>query len=292
MPKRAIFAVVFTVGAGLALLSCGGASEPSDEDTIGGKIDGEYAAYFNDNTTMAGGGGGGGLSLTLPGGRDAEATLPVAWWRELDYYKRTVSVTVSAPYTVADVYVKDDIKGDLRVDRSNDHILNPGSKPIAVWRERYATFERTDTDSPWALTAISPARYSLQVNGRQTVTITSLQVRSDAGFNKTYSDWTKVIPLAELPHFKTGEKVTVTVKAHNTSSAGWEPASFGFLHHHVYTRDLMADEGEETYVKEYTIGDDGGVHHAGMDILDAGTLQNENGDDYNGEAWGLPYVIK
>jgi hypothetical protein len=292
MFKRAMLAGILPALAALALFSCNSASEPSDEENLRAKIDGEYAAYFNDGTTMSGGNNGGGFDLGTGGGRDATATLPVAWWRELDYSKRTISVTVSAPYTQADVFVKDDIKGDLRVDRSNDRVLNPGSKAIAVYRERYATFERPDTDSPWILTAISPARYSLQVNGRQTVVVTSLRVQSDGGFDRTYNNWKELIPLAELPHFETGEKVTVTAKAHNTSSSGWTPVSFAFLHHPVYVRDNMTDQGNEAYVKEYTIGDDTGVHHAGVDVMDAGTLQNENADDYNGAAWGLPYIIE
>lgn len=290
MVLRVLIAATVLAGAA-AWLSCGENQVPSDEENIGSLINGKYAAYFNDGQTM-GGGNPGGRILAGPGGfGDGAATLPVWWWRTITYGKRSLTISLEAPFTKADVTVRDEIRGTMYVDRTNDNILNPGSKPFAVLRTRYATFERADADSPWELTAISIAEYRLQEDEKRTVTIDEVRVVGENGFDKTYRDPTELHPLSELPTFEIGEKVTVTAKAHNTSTEGWEPVSFGFMHHD-WTRDNMSDLGNETYKREYTVGTKVGVHHGGVDILDAGTLQNENEDDYNGHAWGLPYHVQ
>lgn len=289
MGKRAIMVVA---AAAALFLGCENAAGPDDDETLGDLINGEYAAYFNDGQTMGGGNPGGGAAARAAGGegRDGAATLPIAWWRTITYFHRALTIGVEAPYTKADVMVKDDVRGTMYVDRTNDYTLNPGSKPFAVWRVRYATFERATVDDPWELTAISPARYTLQEEGNQTVAITEVRVRA-AGYDRTFKDPAELIPLAELPAFDVGETVTVTAKAHNASTAGWDPVSFGFMHHD-WTRDDMSDQGGETYQREYTVGTKVGVHHGGVDVLDAGTLQNESQDDYNGDAWGIPYHVK
>ena len=290
MRKRRGWLIIALAATGFAFgsfLTCQGTTEPSDQESIEGLINGEYAAYFNDGETMGGGGEEGGAGP----GDGGTATLPVGWYRALTYFQRHVTVAVTSPYTKADVYVKDDVRGTMYIDRSQNGAWDPGSKPFAVWRERYATFERANADSPWYLSAIGIANYNCQDPAKQTVNLTSVRVVSSDGFDKTYADPKTPIPLDELPDFGAGVSLTVTAVASNVSTAGWTPVSFGFMHHDL-VRENMTDKGNQTYEKSYTVGTRVGVHHGGVDILDAGTLQNQTEDDYNGNAWGLPYHIK
>jgi len=221
---------------------------------------------------------------------DAEATLPIAWYRTVTYGKRTFWIKIEAPYTKADVRVEDALEGLMYIDRSDNKIFDPGSKPFAITRTRYATFERETTDYPWELTAISPAVYSLQDAGKQTVTITSVRVVTASGYDRTFTDMTQPIPLTELPKVKYHETVTVTVRVENDSPGRWVPKSFCFLHHD-WQRWNMTNQGNRGFTGEYNITAEPGVCHGGVSAIDAGTLQNENADDYNADGWSFPFEV-
>jgi len=275
----------------LALLACSNSTEPSNNDEdVRNLVDGKYKAYFDDGPAYGGGKPGGDGYVAGPAGRDGEATLPIHWWRSLTYAKRTIYVTVEAPYTTAGVIVEDDLKGIMYIDRSDNKTLDPGSKPFEVTRIRHATFERPTTDDPWELTAISPAVYSVAGEG-QTVTITSVRLVTEGGYDRTFTDMEEQIPLEELPRVSHGEKVSVAVKAENTSGEGWVPVSFAFLHHD-WQRFNMADDGKQTYTGEYSITAEPGIRHGGASVIDAGTLQNETEDDYNADGWSLPFEVE
>jgi hypothetical protein len=276
----------------LGLLACSSATGPSDdEENVRNLINDKYKAYFDDGSAYGGGKPGGDGLVPGGGSRDAEATLPVFWWRSLTYAQRTIYVTIEAPYTTAGVIVEDELKGVMYVDRTDNKILDPGSKPFHVMRTRHATFERATTDEPWELTAISPAVYAVAEEGRQTVTITGVRVVTENGYDRTFEDMEEKIPLGELPRVSHGEKISVTVKAENTSNEGWVPRSFGFLHHD-WRRYDMADKGNRTYEGEYNITAEPGVRHNGVSVIDAGTLQNEAEDDYNADGWSLPFEVE
>ncbi len=277
--------------AGALWLACSDSTGPSDDEDVRELVNGRYAAYFNDDEAYGGGRPPGGDG-SLPGlGRDEEATLPVHWWRTVTYAKRTVYVTVEAPYVQADVMVKDDIRGLMYIDRSPNKILDPGTKPFAVERTRYGRFERASSDDPWELKAISPASYSVQEQGRQTITVTSVRVVTGAGYDRTFEDTAELIPLDELPKVWLGETVTVTVKTKNTSGEGWVPKSFCFLHHD-WNRYYMFPGEKQTFEGEYRITATSGVRHGGVSAIDAGTLQNETEDDYNADGWSLPFEVE
>lgn len=292
MPKRTTAGVGAAALVLLGLLACSSATGPSDdEENVRTLINDKYKAYFDDSSAHGGGKPGGDGLAPGPVGRDAEATLPVFWWRSLTYAKRTVYITVEAPYTTAGVIVEDELKGIMYVDRSDNKILDPGSKPFEVVRTRHATFERATTDDPWELTAISPAVYAVAEAGRRTVTINSVRIVTAGGYDRTFTDFEEQVPLEELPRVAHDEKVSVTVKAKNTSNEGWVPRSFGFLHHD-WQRHNMADKGNQTYEGEYNITAEPGVRHGGVSVIDAGTLQNEAEDDYNADGWSLPFEVE
>jgi hypothetical protein len=276
----------------LAALSCSSSTGPSDdEEDVRNLVNDKYKAYFDDGSAYGGGKpGGDGLAGGLLA-RDAEATLPLAWWRTLTYAERTIYITLEAPYTTAGVLVEDELRGLMYIDRSDNKVLDPGSKPFEVMRKRHATFERATTDEPWELKALSPAVYSLKEKGRQTVTITSVRLMTAGGYDRTFTNMQEPIPLAELPRVAEDEKVSYVVKAKNTSAEGWVPKSFGFLHHD-WLRYNMADKGNQTYEGRFDVTAQPGIRHSGVSVLDAGTLQNESEDDYNADGWSLPFEVE
>lgn len=285
-----------TVGAAalvlLGLLACSSTTGPSDDDeNVRNLINDKYKAYFDDSSAYGGGKPGDGGLVPGGGSRDAAATLPIHWWRSLTYAKRTIYITIEAPFTTAGVIVEDELKGVMYVDRTDNKILDPGSKPFHVMRTRHATFERATTDEPWELKAISPAVYAVAEQGRQTVTITSVRLVTEGGYDRTFTSMEEPIPLDELPRVSHGEKVSVTVRAENTSTEGWVPKSFGFLHHD-WQRHNMTDKGNRTYEGGYSITAEPGVRHGGVSVIDAGTLQNETEDDYNADGWSLPFEVE
>ncbi|UCH78941.1 MAG: hypothetical protein JSU81_03040 [Candidatus Coatesbacteria bacterium] len=293
MARRAIIGACVAALAGVFWLGCQSSTEPGpgDEEKVRNLIDNEYKAYFDDSSANGGRKPEGGDFLSeLVLSMDGKATLPIAWYRALTFAKRTYWIKIEAPFTTAEVIVEDDLQGLMYIDRSDNKIFDPGSKPFAVTRKRYATFERETTDHPWELTAISPAVYSVQGAGRQTVTITSVRLVTENGYDRTFTDMAEPIPLTELPQVKYGEKITVTVEAENTSGAGWAPKTFCFLHHDWH-RWNMNREGSRTFTGEYSITAEPGVRHGGVSAIDAGTLQNETKDDYNADGWSLPFEV-
>jgi hypothetical protein len=289
MAKKFLIGAAAATLAGAFLFACSSSTGPSDEENLRDLVDGRYAAYFNDGAAYGGKPPGGDGSPPARG-RDAEATLPIHWWRTVTYAKRTVYVTLEAPYTQAQVVVKDDIRGLMYIDRSDNKTLDPGSKPFEVVRTRHATFVRASTGDPWELTAISPAVYSVKEQGRQTITITSVRVVTAGGYDRTFEDMEEQIPLGKLPKVNLGETVTVTVKAKNASREGWVPESFCFLHHDWQRHD-MTERSDDVFKGEYRITAEPGVRHGGASAIDAGTLQNEAEDDYNADGWSLPFIV-
>ena len=275
----------------LAALSCSSSTGPSDDEgDVRNLVNDKYKAYFDDGSAYGGGKpGGDGLAGGLLA-RDAEATLPLAWWRTLTYAQRTIYITLEAPYTTAGVIVEDELHGLMYIDRSDNKVLDPGTKPFEVMRKRHATFERPSTDEPWELTAISPAVYSVKEEGRQTVTVISVRLMTAGGYDRTFTDMEAPIPLAELPRVAEDEEISFVVKANNTSGEGWVPKSFGFLHHD-WQRYNMADKGNQTYEGDFAVTAQPGIRHSGVSVLDAGTLQNETEDDYNADGWSLPLEV-
>lgn len=292
MAKRLIIGACAAALVCFSGLGCQSSTEPGagDEEQVRNLINDKYKAYFDDSSAN----GGGKPKDDFPGepvfSMDGEATLPVSWYRSLTYAKRTYWVKIEAPYTTAEVIVEDDLQGLMYIDRSDNKIFDPGNKPFAITRKRYATFERETTDHPWELTAISPASYTVQEEGRQTVTITSVRVVTGGGYDRTFTDMAEPIPLTELPQVEYGEKVTVTVKAKNTSGAGWVPKTFCFLHHD-WKRHYMLPGEKQTFEGEYGITAEPGVRHGGVSAIDAGTLQDETEDNYNADGWSLPFEV-
>ncbi len=273
-----LFAAVF----GLTL-SCSTSTGSNDDSDIGGKVTGTYGAYFYDSESFTGGSRGG--VYVLPPDSEADATLPEHWWRTIDEYASTITIT-DYNGERAEVTVQWDIEGTMYIDRDFDQQVNPHTKPLSM--SAYVKGEFIYDGEDWVLNRISPINYVTTGND-QTVEIVSVRVQSN-NFDRTYTDPDEMLDLEDLPLFQEGDEVTVTITSTNSSTEEWDPPTFGFVHHDRM-RDNATYEGEGVFVKEYVIGANEGVHHGAADIIDAGTLQNETNDDYNSHVWSIPYHV-
>jgi|GEM_PF-1457441 len=277
-----IISVLVTVSL---FVGCETSTGPSDDE---GDIErsigegGKYNAYFS---PLDFGSGDQDSPPGTLGGPEDEATPPEGWYRDPH-----VGITWDAwvhfsDANNADVLVYWYIKGNMYVDRDFDGEWEPGSKSFDLTCTKEGKFVKQNDE--WVLTHITPGEFRL-TEGDQTVEIESVKIES-TNFNRTYTDPQEMIPLGELPHFQPGDEVTVTVMATNESDK-WTPECFAYIHHDWW-REPMTNTEAETYVKKYTIGSEERVHHGCADVLDAQTLMTESGDDYNGSAWAMPYLV-
>jgi hypothetical protein len=261
--------------------SCTDTTTPGEPD-LGGEVTGTYADYFYDSESFTGGGTKG---YAPPPGPDADATLPEFWWRTIDNYTYTTTIT-NYNGEKAVVTVEWDIDGTMYVDRDFDYQVNPETKPFSMLADVRGEFVLQGND--WVLTKISPINY-VTTGNEQTVEIISVRVQGET-FDRTYTDPDEMLELGDLPLFQEGEEVTITVTTTNSSEDDWEPPTFAFIHHDRM-RDNMEYQGDGVFTIDYTIGSSEGVHHGAADIIHAGTLQNETEDDYNSHVWSIPYHI-
>ncbi|RMF87606.1 MAG: hypothetical protein D6739_01390 [Nitrospirae bacterium] len=224
------------------------------------------------------------------------ATLPVAWGRRrIGPVERAVQIEQQGD--VAHVTVVSQVHGRLYVDRSDDGVRNPGSKPFAHTVRRLATFERDAAG--WHLAAISPAEVQMAEAERQVVHIEEVAATVGDTVVARITDPAEELPLpGGLPTLEPGEEVVVTAKVSHDPGSPWSPETFVFLHHGGH-RDPMVDDGtgadavagDGVYTAAYTVAGRLGRRLAVVDALDAACLQNETEDDYAAHGWAIPYRV-
>jgi len=266
-------------------LSCSWMSSTNDRDDIERAIDGQYREYFYPIAEIDDGGAKGELGVF------GDQAFLRPWGRKID---RPVNRTINIDFqgNTACVTVICDITGLFYVDTTDDNVYNPGSKPLHDTLTKYAVFEKQSTGN-WVLKKISPGEYKLYDQNKQTVHIKSVHVYdSDGDVNMTITDPSTLYDIdTEVPRFEKDEIVHVDVEAENTTNENWEPKSFVYLHW-PWNRDLFTDQGDDIYYTGNWAPHNDGVHHAAVDILNSGCLQNETNDDYNTTAWAMPYIVE
>ncbi|MFH1784536.1 MAG: choice-of-anchor X domain-containing protein [bacterium] len=234
-----------------------------------------------------------------------EATLPVGWGRRREGFpEREISISISGD--TAYVTVQKQVEGKLYIDRTDDGIKNPGSKPIDDTVTKKAYLEKVF--GHWQLQELSCADVALTESVNQTVSITQVELRGtnpDGSAEYYIDDPLNLMDLnTEFPYFSKGTEVTVIATVDNTLD-DWNPPVFVFLHYgkfrHNHRRvqmfddathgDEVADDGK--YTNSWTIQSNARIYrHLTVDVLDSGTMQNESNDDYNSGAWRIPYRTK
>lgn len=227
------------------------------------------------------------------------ATLPVAWFR-LNNGSPDRTITVSQTGDTAIATISTNWHGKLYIDRTRDGKINPGTKTIEDTGVKKAYFEKVF--GIWNLKKLSCVDHNLTDIAKQTVDIMQVEAKT-AAKNYTITDPTSLMDIdTEIPVFTPGTQVMVIVTVRNTKQ-DWDPATYVYLHHGelLMIRDLMYDDGthgdeiigDGKYSRSYTVGTSSTVyHHAAVDVLDSGCLQDETLSDYNSTVWRIPYKIQ
>jgi len=276
---------IIFITSSFIFLSCSWMESSKDKDDIERAVDGQYRAYFypiaeiEDNDAKGEFGLFSEQAFLHPWGRKIDR--PVDRTIEIDFQGNTAYITVTC-----------DITGQFLVDTTDDNIYNPGSKPLHDTLTKYAVFEKDD-NGVWVLKKISPGEFKLYDQSKQTVHLKSVHIYdNDGDVNMTITDPKMLYDVeTEVPRFDKDEIVYVDVEAENTTNEDWSPKSFVYLHW-PWNRDLFTDLGDDIHYKGNWSPHEDGVHHAAVDILNSGCIQNETNNDYNANAWGMPYIVE
>ncbi len=228
------------------------------------------------------------------------AELPVAWGRgKIKLLQKDINISIAG--NKASVAVTDYVSGSLFVDTTDDGEKNAWENPFEDTLTRYAEFTRILNG--WRLTKISPLDISLTDTNQQTVQIQWIRASVDGETVWEITSSTDLFDVPEeLPTFLPQTEVLVEAKVINSTSSGYEPDSFVFLHHPGgflgRARDLMFDDGTNSdqtasdgvFSRTYTIGQLSGRYFAAVDVIDSATLMDESAV-YNSTAWGMPYIV-
>lgn len=237
---------------------------------------------------------------TLP-----NAKYPAVWWRQ-----RTGTAGVNKDYqfdssgdtATCTVTVTRSVTGILHVDTSLVDGLNPGKKNFADTISFKFYLEKAP-NSGWQLKKISPRQMKLTNSSKQKAGIEWIKVIKEGVIMLEVISPDQMVAIDNLPIFNNGDRVTVKAKVINISPS-YNPSCLVFLHRFIgaaqVNRLRMYDDGsnggDETRHDDIFTGTwyvKGPYRqHAVIDVLDSKCLQNQAEDDYNSNAWGIPYRIK
>lgn len=229
----------------------------------------------------------------------ATAVYPAGWKRSrvsLADVNKNFTFETTGDTVICTATTSRSITGLLYVDTSHDGIINPGHKPLADTISRKMYFEKAP-GSVWKLAKFSPHVTKTTDPSRQKVSIQSIEVIQNGTSVLTVTQPDQMITVGTLPVFNPGDQVTVKVTAVN-SSPSYNPGCFVFLHHlwngAQVSRERIPLTPDGTFIRTWTIraGAVLASQFAVIDVLDSKCLQDQTEDDYNCNAWGLPYKVR
>ena len=289
------------VGIAAALAGCGesplGASGTEDS-AIDASMNDSYSQYFSpemvetDGAVYTGDPSDGGE--TAPAlAADENASLPVAWGRKPGGPVRRVVDRFYPDRNHAEVTTTRVREGRLFVDRSDDEIRNGGIRPFAdQWRRR-STMVKDGEE--WILESISPASVR-PVDASQSAYIDNVTIWVDGEEALNLSDPTTMLSFPdELPRLDPGQNLRVEVTAGNLDSE-WSPSQWVFMRldkkrHRMSDRGEFGDTTPEdgVYTLELDAPSEHSIWRVVVDVVEAGTLMSETGDEYGCVGWGIPF---
>ncbi|MFY9268216.1 MAG: choice-of-anchor X domain-containing protein [Candidatus Manganitrophaceae bacterium] len=228
-----------------------------------------------------------------------EPLLPT-WHRHLTHRERTVDIHIERG--VADLTVTRLLDGFLHLDVDGNG--DKGKKEFQVNARRFATFERKGPRS-WKLIELSPIEYTMRDPNKQTVQIEWVKGTVGDLVRAEVTDPAGLFVFPDgLPTFHPAEEVLVEAKVSNKNDDGSERPTRVFLHHRFrkdsdHTRESMYDDGthgdrtagDGVFTLLKTVGEKIGFHQATVDALDGAVFDDETTQNYNGEAWKIPYRV-
>ena len=301
--------VQLAVAAAAAVaLACGEGTAPSsqqaqvlaaEQEQLGAMVDTDFGAAGATATDAAPAGAGLSADLAATPGD----TAPSFWGRlrvvrggPRPIYRRDVTIQGDTARVQHDIT----FDGLLLVDTSADGVFNPTAKPLADHMTQHAVLVRDDS-SPrgWRVAQLSPQDWTVVDASRQTVTVTDVKVyRNDTLLVEVTDPAALFDVTSRVPRFRLGDTVKVVAAVTNTTSSGFAPPTFVYLHvRHAalsgtsWHRVQMTDNGDGTYQRSW-IARRTGIDRFLVDALDSATLLEGTADNYRASEVGIPYRIE
>ena len=104
-----------------------------------------------------------------------------------------------------------------------------------------------------------------------------------------------------MPRLHAEKEVTVKAWVDNSSAAGFTPPTFVYLHLFHASLDMrmwirlpmrMEESDNGPYWTLSWVVRHRGRERIAVDAIDAGSFATSDGDDYNANIWGIPYIIE
>ncbi len=190
--------------------------------------------------------------------------------------------------------------GLLLVDTSADGVFNPTAKPLADHMTQHAVLVRDDSrPRGWRVAQLSPQDWTVVDASRQTVMVTDVKVYRNDTLRVEVTDPAALFDVtSRVPRFRLGDTVKVVAAVTNTTSSGFTPPTFVYLHvRHAalsgtsWHRVQMTDNGDGTYQRSW-IARRTGIDRFLVDALDSATLLEGTADNYRANEVGIPYRIE
>jgi len=301
--------VQLAVAAAAAVaLACGEGTAPSsqqaqvlaaEQEQLGAMVDTDFGAAGATATDAAPAGTGLSADLAATPGD----TAPSFWGRlrvvpggPRPIYHRDVTIQGDTARVQHDIT----FDGLLLVDTSADGVFNPTAKPLADHMTQHAVLVRDDSrPRGWRVAQLSPQDWTVVDASRQTVTVTDVKVyRNDTLLVEVTDPAALFDVTSRVPRFRLGDTVKVVAGVTNTTSSGFAPPTFVYLHvRHAalsgtsWHRVQMTDNGDGTYQRSW-IARRTGIDRFLVDALDSATLLEGTADNYRASEVGIPYRIE
>jgi len=294
--------------AAAAALACGEGTAPSsqqaqvlaaEQEQLGAMVDTDFGAAGATATDAAPAGAGLSADLAATPGD----TAPSFWGRlrvvpggPRPIYHRDVTIQGDTARVQHDI----SFDGLLLVDTSADGVFNPTAKPLADHMTQHAVLVRDDSrPRGWRVAQLSPQDWTAVDASRQTVTVTDVKVyRNDTLLVEVTDPAALFDVTSRVPRFRLGDTVKVVAGVTNTTSSGFAPPTFVYLHvRHAalsgtsWHRVQMTDNGDGTYQRSW-IARRTGIDRFLVDALDSATLLEGTADNYRASEVGIPYRIE
>ena len=301
--------VQLAVAAAAAVaLACGEGTAPSsqqaqvlaaEQEQLGAMVDTDFGAAGATATDAAPAGAGLSADLAATPGD----TAPSFWGRlrvvrggPRPIYRRDVTIQGDTARVQHDIT----FDGLLLVDTSADGVFNPTAKPLADHMTQHAVLVRDDSrPRGWRVAQLSPQDWTVVDASRQIVTVTDVKVyRNDTLLVEVTDPAALLDVTSRVPRFRLGDTVKVVAGVTNTTSSGFAPPTFVYLHvRHAalsgtsWHRVQMTDNGDGTYQRSW-IARRTGIDRFLVDALDSATLLEGTADNYRASEVGIPYRIE
>ena len=294
--------------AAAAALACGEGTAPSsqqaqvlaaEQEQLGAMVNTDFGAAGATATDAAPAGAGLSADLAATPGD----TAPTFWGRlrvvpggPRPIYRRDVTIQGDTARVQHDIT----FDGLLLVDTSADGVFNPTAKPLADHMTQHAVLVRDDSrPRGWRVAQLSPQDWTVVDASRQTVTVTDVKVyRNDTLLVEVTDPAALFDVTSRVPRFRLGDTVKVVAGVTNTTSSGFAPPTFVYLHvRHAalsgtsWHRVQMTDNGDGTYQRSW-IARRTGIDRFLVDALDSATLLEGTADNYRASEVGIPYRIE